>query len=414
MRNTLFTCLVFLALGCQGQSLESGVKITVPNGFQVNTVATSLGRTRHLAVHPNGDIYLKLERLVNGKGILRLRDKNKDGVVDDTLAFGNFIGTGIAIKGNWLYASSNNSVFRYALTSAGELVQTDQPQCIVKDLRDERQHASKSIALDNAGNLYVNIGAPSNVCQEKDRQKGSVGQTPCPILENAGGIWQFKADQPNQTYAQGKRYVTGVRNCVGLDWNNAENALYITVHGRDGLYQDFPELYDRQRGAELPSETFYRVKEGDNCGWPYVHWDHFQNKYILNPEFGGDGKKSGVPEATKPLVGFPGHMAPNALLIYSGQQFPAKYQNGAFIAFHGSWNRAPENQEGFYVAFVPLKNGQPAGPWEIFANGFSGMEKVTNLGSAKYRPCGLAMGPDGSLYVSDDNKGAVWKISFKP
>jgi glucose/arabinose dehydrogenase len=113
------------------------------------------------------------------------------------------------------------------------------------------------------------------------------------------------------------------------------------------------------------------------------------------------------------LVGFPGHLAPNALLIYSGNQFPAKYKNGAFIAFHGSWNRSPEPQEGFYVVFVPMKNGKPTGKWEVFANGFAGMETVVNLSAAKHRPCGLAQGADGSLYVSDDSKGYVWKISYK-
>ena len=108
-------------------------------------------------------------------------------------------------------------------------------------------------------------------------------------------------------------------------------------------------------------------------------------------------------------------MAPNALLFYTGNQFPEKYKNGAFIAFHGSWNRAPLPQEGYFVAFVPFKNGKPNGEWEIFANGFSGLtgdEKVKNPRNAKARPCGLAQGPDGSLYVSDDNKGAIFKISY--
>jgi hypothetical protein len=232
-------------------------------------------------------------------------------------------------------------------------------------------------------------------------------------LDSAGGIWQFKVDKLNQSYADGIKYATGIRNCVGLDWNNEVNELFITVHGRDELYQSYPEYYDQKSGAELPSETMYMVKKGDDCGWPYVHWDHLQNKKILNPEFGGDRVKTGADNAISPLVGFPGHLAPNALLIYSGNQFPAKYKNGAFIAFHGSWNRSPEPQEGFYVVFVPMKNGKPTGKWEVFANGFAGMETVVNLSAAKHRPCGLAQGADGSLYVSDDSKGYVWKISYK-
>lgn len=411
MRFKLFLLSTIVFAG-SAAAQPAGVSIRVPSGFAVANVAKDFGRVRHIAVNTNGDVYMKLEKLNQGKGIYRLRDTNKDGIMDDTLAFGNYIGTGIALKNGYLYASSNSEVFRYKLDGQQNLVNPDQPETIVTGLVDKRQHASKSIALDNAGNIYVNIGAPSNACQEQDRKQGSMGMNPCPILETAGGIWQFRADQPNQTYKEGIRYATGLRNCVGLDWNNEVNELFITVHGRDMLYQFYPEIYDQKRGAELPSETMYMVKKGDDCGWPYVHWDHFQNKKILNPEYGGDGKKTGAEKALSPLVGFPGHMAPNALLFYTGNQFPEKYRNGAFIAFHGSWNRAPENQEGFYVVFVPMKDGKPTGRWEVFADGFSGVEKVTNLSAVKHRPCGLAQGADGSIYVSDDNKGYVWKINY--
>jgi glucose/arabinose dehydrogenase len=410
MRIICFTLITLFYTSCIAQ--QTDVVIKVPNGFSTTNVAKDFGRVRHIAVNSNGDVYMKLEKLNSGKGIIRLRDTNKDGTMDDTLKFGNYVGTGIALKDGYLYASSNSEVFRYKLDYQLNIIDTENPEKIITGLVDKRQHASKSITLDNAGNIYVNIGGPSNVCQEQDRQKGAKGMMPCPLLETAGGIWQFKSNKLNQSYAEGVRYATGIRNCVGLDWNNEVNELFITAHGRDMLFQDYPELYDQKKGAELPSETMYMVKKGDDCGWPYVHWDHFQNKKILNPEYGGDGKKTGADNAINPLVGFPGHMAPNALLIYTGNQFPAKYKNGAFVAFHGSWNRAPENQEGFYVVFVPMKNGKPTGNWEVFANGFSGMEKVTNLSNAKHRPCGLAQGPDGSIYVSDDVKGYVWKIQF--
>ncbi len=411
MRISFFLfSIIMLQVSCWAQFND--VVIKTPNGFSTTNVAWDFGRVRHIVVNSNGDLYMKLEKLYNGKGIVRLRDLNKDGKMDDTLRFGNYVGTGIAIKNGYLYASSNSEVFRYKLDAQQNIVDTENPEKIITGLVDKRQHASKSITLDEAGNIYVNIGGPSNVCQEQDRQKGSKGMMPCPLLETAGGIWQFKADKLNQSYAEGIRYATGIRNCVGLDWNKEVNELFITVHGRDMLYQDYPTLYDQKRGAELPSETMYMVKKGDDCGWPYVHWDHIQHKKILNPEYGGDGNKTGVENAISPLMGFPGHMAPNALLIYTGNQFPEKYKNGAFIAFHGSWNRAPENQEGFYVVFVPMKNGKPTGNWEVFADGFSGMEKVTNLSSAKHRPCGLAQGPDGAIYVSDDVKGHVWKIQY--
>ncbi|MEY4585757.1 MAG: hypothetical protein RIT05_175 [Bacteroidota bacterium] len=391
---------------------QSPVALQLPTGFTAQAVALNQGRVRHITIAPNGTLYLKLERLRNGAGIVRLRDLNQDGVYEDSLLFGNYIGTGIALKNNFLYASSNNAIFRYALDRNYEPLQPEKPERLVYGLVDKGQHASKSITLDNAGNIYVNIGAPSNICQVEDRKAGSPGRMPCPILDSAGGIWQFSASALDQTYAQGTRYATGLRNVVGLDWNNEVNDLYVTVHGRDLLFQHFPQLYDAKSGAELPAETFYRLKKGQDAGWPYVYWDQFKKKKILSPEFGGDGVKEGAPQAVDPLMGFPGHLAPNALLFYTGTQFPKRYRNGAFIAFHGSWNRNPEFQEGFYIVFVPMKNGVPTGEWEIFADGFTGKEKIMSPREAQHRPCGLAQTADGSLLVSDDVRGWVWKVTF--
>ena len=266
-----------------------------------------------------------------------------------------------------------------------------------------------------ANNIYVNIGAYSNARQEKDRMPGSQGMMPCPILDSAGGIWKFDGSKENQTYKDGKRYGTGLRNVIGLDWNTSSNQLYVAQHGRDQLNSFYPNLYTDAQNAELPAETFYEIKEGDNAGWPYVYYDPSQHKKIVSPEYGGDSKKEGSSEFKDPAVAFPAHMAPMAVLFYTGNQFPAKYKNGAFISFHGSWNRAPLPQEGFFVAFVPFKDGKATGEWEIFANGFAGTEngaKIANPSKAKARPCGLAQGPDGSIYVSDDTKGAIFKITY--
>ncbi len=390
---------------------NAGLKL--PAGFGALMFAENLGQARHIVVNKNGDVYVKLARLKNGKGIIKLRDKNGDGKADDTSGFANYGGTGIAIKNGFLYASSNTDVYRYKLNANNEVENTDNPEHIVGGLINRRQHETKSITLDNNGNIYVNIGAYSNSCQEQDRQNGSKGIDPCPVLDSAGGIWQFKADKLDQTYKDGVRYATGTRNVVGLDWNTEVNELYVMQHGRDQLFQMWPQFYNQKQGAELPAEEMFLIKKGMNYGWPYCYYDQFQNKKVLAPEYGGDGKKIGrCAEMQNPVIAFPGHMAPNGLLFYTGNMFPERYKNGAFIAFHGSWNRAPEPQEGFFVAFVPIKNGQPTGKWEIFANGFAGVEKVENSRDVKYRPCGLAMGTDGSLFVTDDNKGNVWRIIY--
>lgn len=418
MRNTIIktvslivvSALFIFSTSPVGAPAPFDIPLKMPAGFSSMTVAQNVGRARHIAVHSNGDIFVKLERLNAGKGILRLRDTNADGIADDTLKFGTFTGTGIAIKNGYLYASSDEEVFRYKIDEKGEIANIEAPEKIITGLVNKRQHASKSLTLDNAGNIYVNIGAPSNACQEKDRTKGSPGMNPCPILETAGGIWQFKADKLNQTYADGVRYATGLRNVVGLDWNTQVNDLYLMQHGRDMLFQFYPELFDQKEGAENPAEEFFRVKKGADCGWPYCYFDNGKKKKLLNPEYGGDRVKEDICAGKeKSIVQFPGHMAPNALLFYTGKQFPEKYRNGAFIAFHGSWNRTPEPQAGYFVVFVPMKNGMPSGPWEVFADGFAG----ENINRAQYRPCGLAQGADGSLYVSDDNKGTIWKISYK-
>ncbi len=420
-------CLTLLAgaltFSCKGEASgkerKAGIVLSpdnegikVPDGFHVIEVANSLGSPRHIAVNSNGGIYVKLKEPVDGKGILYLKDTDGDGAADTSKGFGDYGGTGIYLTDHYLYASSNEDVFRYALDENQEVPANASPDTLVYGLIDRRTHNSKSITLDGKGNLYVNIGAYSNACQKEDRTLGSPGLMPCPILDSAGGIWQFKTDKFHQTYGDGVRYATGLRNVVGLDWNQQANALFVAQHGRDQLHTLYPDYFDQQASASLPAETLYRIEEGDDAGWPYIYYDQIQHKKILAPEYGGDGKKTGGEDAIDPAVAFPGHMAPNALLFYTGNMFPERYKNGAFIAFHGSWNRAPEPQKGYFVVFIPFENGAPSGDWEVFADGFSGKDTVHSPDEAEHRPTGLAQGPDGSLYVSDDAGGSLFRILY--
>ena len=390
---------------------NAGLKL--PEGFGALKVADGLGTARHITVTNKGDIYVKLADLKNGKSIYFLHDANGDGKAEVKTGFANFTGTGIKVKNGYLYASSDEEVFRFKLDDNDKVINPDKPEKIVTGLISRHEHEAKAITLDNAGNLYVNIGAYSNACQEVDRTKGSPGMKPCPILDSAGGIWKFSADKLNQTYGDGIRFATGLRNVVGLDWNSTTNSLFVTQHGRDQLHDLFPNLYTIKQSAELPAETLYELHQGSNAGWPYIYYDQLQHKKILAPEYGGDGKQTAGEDAQDPIIAFPGHMAPNGLLFYTGNQFPAKYKNGAFIAFHGSWNRAPEPQKGYLVAFIPFKDGKPSGEWEIFADNFAGGEQFVSPGKAKHRPIGLAQGPDGSLYVSDDSGGTIYRIMYK-
>jgi len=423
MKNFLRLAIIVF---CAGQSLHAPANdstkqnqakpgnLVLPKGFKSVIVAENLGRARHIVLASNGNVFVRLSRPNRkGFGTVLLRDKNHDGTIDDTTGFGNYGGTGVAIKNGYLYAASDREVFRYKLNDKMEVENPNAPETIITGLVARNQHETKSIALDNDGNIYVNVGAPSNSCQVQDRAVGSPGIDPCPLLDQTGGVWQFKADKLNQTYNDGVHYATGIRNIVGMDWNSSTNTLFVMQHGRDQLSNMWPQYFNDSISAELPAEELMEVKKGSNFGWPYCYYDQLQGKRVLAPEYGGDGKKTERCDGMdKPVMAFPGHLAPNGLLFYTGKMFPEKYKNGAFIAFHGSWNRAPLPQKGFFVVFVPFKNGKPSGSWEIFADNFAENTVVNNGRDAKYRPCGLAQGPDGSLYVTDDTKGTVWKIVY--
>jgi glucose/arabinose dehydrogenase len=411
LRSLLIIFSFFPGINIDCQSNTSGnAGLELPEGFTATILTDNIGRPRHLAVTPEGNVYVKLERQVNGNGTLFLTQNNDKASVK--YGFDKFGGTGIYLKNNYLYVSSNQEIFRYKLDKNHEVIDRDKPEKIVTGLLARGEHESKSIVLDNAGNVYVNVGAYSNSCQEEDRARGSMGIKDCPILDSAAGIWMFKADKQNQTYKDGVRYATGLRNVVGLDWNTQLNQLFVMQHGRDQLRDIFPDMFTVEQSAELPAECMYALKQGNNCGWPYIYYDGIQKKKMLAPEYGGDGKKEGDGKYIDPAAFYPAHTAPNGLLFYTGTMFPEKYRNGAFIAFHGSWNRAPEPQQGFNVVFQPFKDGKPSGDWEVFADGFSGSKEKTASGRADHRPCGLAQGPDGSLYVTDDKGGTIYKIKY--
>ncbi|WP_223651922.1 PQQ-dependent sugar dehydrogenase [Hymenobacter psoromatis] len=385
--------------------------LTLPTGFGALVVAETGGKARHLTVTPEGTIYVKLGKVKDGKGILELHSQPA-GKATVTGGFGDYGGTGMYLKNGYLYASSDHAVYRYKLDAKNEVTNPTAPELLVRGLKVGTQHETKSIVVDNADNLYVNVGAYANACQEQDRTRGSKGIPNCPILDSAGGIWQFKADKLNQRYPDGTRYATGLRNVVGLDWNQQDNQLFVMQHGRDQLYDNWPALYDAKESAALPAECMFALTKGANAGWPYTYYDQQRKEIMQGPEYGGDGKTAATGDYLKPSAAYPGHMAPNALLFYTGTMFPAKYRNGAFIAFHGSWNRAPEPQKGYFVVFQPFKDGKPAGDWEVFADNFAGSPEKAASGRADHRPCGLAQGPDGSLYVSDDQKGTIYRIVY--
>ena len=377
------------------------------DGFSVKEIGKDLGAVRHLTVAKNGDIYANRSVLKDGKAILLLKDIDNDGTIDTQKSFAELPGTGILATDNYLYASSNSGVFRYAMNENSEVIDTDNPEKIVDGLLDMGADNAKPFTIDADNNLYVTIGSWNDGCRDN---KAGTGMIPCTILDSAGGIWKFKADALNQTYADGTHYVTGIKNAVGITWNFKTNSLFATDHGRGGLHGFYPDLYTQEQDGDLPAETLYELKQGDDAGWPSSYYDPNQKKRILAPEYGGDGKKTGGENAVNPIMAFPAHLGPNDLLFYTGDMFPEKYKNGAFIAFH---NQSPTLKKGFFVAFVPFKDGKPSGDWEIFLDNFAGFDLASSEGGTmQHRPCGLAQGPDGALYVCDDFGGSIFKITY--
>jgi glucose/arabinose dehydrogenase len=393
----------------------------LPDGFEALVVADSVGLTRHLAVNTNGDIYVKLRITTGDMGNIALRDTNKDGRADIFQRFGDYpndgsFATEMRIHKGYLYFSSEQVVYRQKLTPP-RLIPDGKPEIIVIDQHPIQWHNAKSLAFDNRGAMYVTFSAPTNNCEDWTTITGTVtanvkGYSPCPELKDQAGIWKFDEGKWGQTQSDGQVFATGIRSVVGISWNEKDNSLYAIQHGRDYLNEHAPQYFSRWQSAVLPAEEFIKIKKGDNYGWPYCYYDPFKHKKLVAPEYGGDGIKEAKGYAN-PIMGLPAHWSPNDLLFYKGSQFPERYRDGAFIAFHGSANRAPYPQAGYVVAFIPFQNGKPMDKWEVFADGFAGVDTIKKMEDAKYRPMGLSEGPDGSLYVSESKKGKIWRILFK-
>jgi glucose/arabinose dehydrogenase len=389
--------------------------ISLPSGFCAQVAADNLGVGRHMVVAANGDLFVAVRNAERAPGaVIGLRDADGDGKFEVQQQFAAEGGTGIALRTGYLYLGQDTRIVRYPMKE-GELKPSGQAE-VVATLPDQQGHRAKGLAFDGRGGMYVNVGAPSNACQatgQADRKPEVPGQMPCPLLENHGGIWRFDENRTGQTQQNGgRRYATGMRQPYALAWH--EGALYAVQHGRDQLDTLFPKRFNAKQNAELPSEELLGVTEGANFGWPYCYHDWQQGKRVQSPEYGGDGKKEAdCAKYPAPIAGFPGHWAPGSLMFYTGSQLPSKYRSGAFIAFQGSWNRAPEPQGGYNVIFQPLKGATAAGRYEVFADGFAGTKPLMKPEDAKFRPCGLAQARDGSIYISDEVKGRIWRVIYR-
>ncbi|HEY1410812.1 MAG TPA: PQQ-dependent sugar dehydrogenase [Rhodopila sp.] len=399
--------------------------ITLSPGFCATVFADHLGHVRHMAVTPKGVVYANTwsgryyhnDTPPPGGFLIALQDTKGDGKADKIERFGpsaadgDHGGTGVALYKDYVYAETNDRIVRYRLPTNG-IVPTGTAETVVSGLPLTGDHPMHPIAIDARGNMYVDLGSATNSCQSQNRMPNVPGLNPCTELLTRAGTWLYSADKLNQHFSPAERFSTGLRNGEGISFDSA-GRIIATQHGRDQLSENFSKFYNANQGANEPAEELVQLNRGADFGWPECYYDYDQKKLVLAPEYGGNGGKTvGVcAQKQEPIAAFPGHWAPNDMLIYEGHQFPAAYKDGAFIAFHGSWNRAPAPQGGYNVVFQPLANGKASGAFVVFADGFAGGHKEP--GRADHRPTGLAVGPDGALYIADDAAGRIWRVTYQ-
>ncbi len=398
--------------------------ITLSPGFCASIFADNIGHVRHMVVAPNGVLYVNTwsgryyhnDTPPPGGFLVALQDTKGTGKADviqrfgDSVAQGSAGGTGIAFYKGAIYAEMNDKILRYALPE-GAIVPTAAPTIIVSGLPLTGDHPMHPFVIDAKGDLFVDLGSATNACEVQNRMPLSPGNKPCTELVTRGGTWRYDANRTGQKFSAAGRYATGIRNGEGFAFD-ASGRLFVTQHGRDQLSENWQSLYKPEEGHELPAEEVVQLVPDGDYGWPECYFDGLQKKLVLAPEYGGDGgKKVGIcAQKRAPVAFFPAHWAPNDMMIYTGNDLPVPYRGGAFIAFHGSWNRAPAPQGGYNVVYQPLADGKAAGDFVVFADGFAG--KVKEPGEAAFRPTGLAAAPDGVLYISDDVHGRIWRVVF--
>lgn len=403
---------------------DSGLKL--PAGFCATVFADGIGHARHMVVAPNGVVYVNTwsgryygnDKPHAGGFLVALQDTTNAGKANVSQRFGETVhsggagGTGIGLYKGALFAEINDKIVRYALPP-GSIVPQGPAVTIVSGLPLGGDHPMHPFAIDADGSLYIDVASATNACQAQNRTPKSPGIDPCTELQTRGGIWRYDANKTNQTFSPAGRFATGIRNAEGFAIDSAGSHIFVTQHGRDQLRTNWPELYKPDEEATQPAEELLLLTRGGDYGWPECYYDAVQRKLVLAPEYGGDGGKKVGPCAAKsaPIAAFPAHWAPNAMVRYDQQQFPARYHNGVFIAFHGSWNRAPYPQGGYNVVFQALAADHASGMCEVFADGFAGAVKSPD--QAAHRPSGLAVGPDGALFVSDDLRGRIYRIVYR-
>lgn len=338
--------------------------LKLPQGFDINAFASGLTDPRMMALSPDGRLFVTE---MDAGRVTILPDANGDGRADRHITYASGLNNphGIAFHGGYLYVAETTRVIRYPYTSGAD--SAPKPQVVVPNLPPDGEHFTRTITFGPAGHLYVSVGSSCNVCIESNPMRAA--------------ITRYNAD------GTGKQIIaTGLRNAVGMAWNPVTHRLWATVNGRDFL------------GDNIPPDEVVVIQDGGFYGWPYAYGNH-----VPDPQFGSRNPAK-VREMIPPKIAIQAHSAPLGLTFYTGSMFPAKYRNGLFVAYHGSWNRSVPT--GYKVVWFPITNGTTPGAQQNFITGWLQGSRAWG------RPVDVLTGRRGELYITDDRAGYVYRVTY--
>jgi glucose/arabinose dehydrogenase len=346
-------------------------ELTLPDGFSINVYRSGLGQARMLAVH-GPHVYVTQPMQGN---VLRLVDDDEDGVAESqqVVASGLPMVHGIAFHEDEVFLANVNSVFHASVETDGSFGTISE---IIDDLPDGGQHALRTLGVGPDELLYISVGSDCDACPESNPEHATL----------------LRSTLAGQAEGERSIFASGLRNTIGFAWHPGSGALWGVDNGSDW------------RGDNLPPEELNLIVAGKDYGWPYCYADRQADAVIQDPP---DATKAEYCAETEPPVLLnQAHEAPIGLTFYTGDSFPERYANGAFVAFHGSWNRTPAT--GYRVAFIPFDHGEPQSI-ESFVDGFLIREGTATFG----RPAGITVAEDGALLFTDDTNGIVYRVQYE-
>ena len=402
--------------------------ITLPPGFCATVYADSVGHARDIVVAPNGDVFVNTwsgqyydKQSPPGAFLIGLRDtKHAPAGPTPSSASGNPRPpagrgeTGIALHGGYVYAEAGSQIVRYQLP-AGQLRPDTTAEAIVTNLPLTGDHPMHPFVIDSLGSIYMDVGSASNSCQIKNRTLQSPGRQPCVELNTRAGIWKFDANKAAQRFSPAQRFATGLRNAVGFAIEPSTGQVFATQHGRDQLGENWPKLYTLAQSAELPAEEV--VHRHGGCGLRMAGVLFRRKPEETRPGAGvrrrrrHDGRRLRARRSLRSLA-FPGALgARRPRVLFRAVRSRAGTRAARSSRFTGPGTVGRLRRKATTWCSFRSRRASHRVRTRVFANGFAGA--VVQPDKATHRPVGLAVAPDGALYIADDQGGRIWRVTYQ-